>query len=562
MDANNIDQILTNYLKYFPKEKENLKQLINFIEQSKTLNEDIFSSTNTVGHITASGYIYSKKEKKLLLLKHKKLGKWLQPGGHVEKVDKTILDTAKREIFEETGLKDLELVNLSINNAIPFDINTHFIPESPKKNMPAHYHHDFRFLFTIDKIEDVKIDTEESNGYKWIDISDLQDADNMNVIIGKINKILNSDLNVIKYYNKIIDEFNINLKEFNCIVVSHIIPDCKHYLEALNSVCNILAVIPKPNSIDEDTMDEIKDQYTFLHVKRNEINENEKLIDLIKNSKRDIIIFDIGGYFSEFIVKNKSISTKIKYIIEDTENGHQKYENLNVEQEILSVARSELKDNEDYLVGESVIFSAESILRKMGKVLEYLNCGIIGYGKVGYSIGNHLLQRGVKPTVYDINALKQISALNRECDINNKSYIISNSEVLFLATGNHSLNIHDFMKIKNGAYIFSVTSSDDELDDSYLDTEYTIEEIKPNIYKYYSSNNWFYLIKKGNAVNFLHNAVMDDFIHLVKSEMIVAAQLLIKNQDLCKKNNILETNKSVKMQISKVWLDVFKRGKY
>lgn len=205
MNRNNIEQILKSYFKYFPKEREDLKQLINFVKQSQKLNEDIFSSTNTVGHITASGFIYSKKEKKLLLLKHKKLGKWLQPGGHVEKVDKTILDTAKREIFEETGLKDLELVNLSINNAIPFDINTHFIPESPKKNMPAHYHHDFRFLFTIDKIEDVKIDTEESNGYKWIDLSDLQDADNMNVIIGKINKILNSDLNVIKYYNKIIN---------------------------------------------------------------------------------------------------------------------------------------------------------------------------------------------------------------------------------------------------------------------------------------------------------------------------------------------------------------------
>ena len=57
----------------------------------------------------------------------------VQPGGHVEKVDRTILDTAKREIFEETGLKALELVSLSINNGIPFDINTHYIPESQKK---------------------------------------------------------------------------------------------------------------------------------------------------------------------------------------------------------------------------------------------------------------------------------------------------------------------------------------------------------------------------------------------------------------------------------------------
>lgn len=74
----------------------------------------------------------------------------------------------------------------------------------------------------------------------------------------------------------------------------------------------------------------------------------------------------------------------------------------------------------------------------MGKVLQYLKCGIIGYGKIGYSIGNHLLQRGIKPVVYDINPIKQINALNRMCDISNKNDIISNSEVLFLAIENFS----------------------------------------------------------------------------------------------------------------------------
>lgn len=65
MNRNNIEQILTSYFEYFPKERDNLKQLINFVKQSPKLNEDdIFSSTNTVGHITASGFIYSKKGKK------------------------------------------------------------------------------------------------------------------------------------------------------------------------------------------------------------------------------------------------------------------------------------------------------------------------------------------------------------------------------------------------------------------------------------------------------------------------------------------------------------------
>ncbi len=189
----NVKAIVTTYLKYFKNELDSLNQLITFVNQSTKEDEDIFSSTNAVGHITASGFIYAKKEQMILLLEHKKLGKLLQPGGHVEDVDNTILETAMREIYEETGLNHLELVNISSNTDIPFDINTHFIPENPKKDMVAHYHHDFRYLFVVEEISDIKIDTTETNSYKWIKISDLQENDNFRRIIEKINHILNSD---------------------------------------------------------------------------------------------------------------------------------------------------------------------------------------------------------------------------------------------------------------------------------------------------------------------------------------------------------------------------------
>lgn len=73
----NIGPILNRYLDYFPEEKESLEQLEDFIEQNKENQEAIYSSKNTVGHVTASGFLYDKRDKKLLLLKHKKLEKWL-----------------------------------------------------------------------------------------------------------------------------------------------------------------------------------------------------------------------------------------------------------------------------------------------------------------------------------------------------------------------------------------------------------------------------------------------------------------------------------------------------
>ena len=121
--------------------------------------------------------------------------------------------------------------------------------------------------------------------------------------------------------------------------------------------------------------------------------------------------------------------------------------------------------------------------------MEYKRCGIIGYGKIGESIGCHLIQKGVKPLVYDKISTKQIRAYNRMCEIDKKNNIIKKCDVIFLATGNHSLNINDFRNIKNGTYIFSVTSSDDEIDNSYLEDEYEVFEVDQHIYKYSNENN-------------------------------------------------------------------------
>jgi 8-oxo-dGTP pyrophosphatase MutT (NUDIX family) len=55
---------------------------------------------------TASVFIVH--EGKVLLHLHKKLNRWLQPGGHIE-LDEGPLEAAIREVKEETGL-DVELV--------------------------------------------------------------------------------------------------------------------------------------------------------------------------------------------------------------------------------------------------------------------------------------------------------------------------------------------------------------------------------------------------------------------------------------------------------------------
>ena len=187
---NKIEKIVNDYLEYYPEEKDNMFKLIELINHNKENISNLFNRKNFEGHITASGFIYCLSEDKLLLLEHKSLNRFLQPGGHVEKDDSEMISTAKREILEETGIKDLESVSISDDVNVPFDINSHFIPANPKKQEDGHYHHDFRYLFVVDKVEDITIDYNESNDYKWVSVSDLLNDERFGLTIKKIVSLI------------------------------------------------------------------------------------------------------------------------------------------------------------------------------------------------------------------------------------------------------------------------------------------------------------------------------------------------------------------------------------
>lgn len=57
--------------------------------------------------------IVSRYQDKWVFCKHKNRGTWEVPGGHRE-VGEIILHTAKRELFEETGAKDFEIIPICV----------------------------------------------------------------------------------------------------------------------------------------------------------------------------------------------------------------------------------------------------------------------------------------------------------------------------------------------------------------------------------------------------------------------------------------------------------------
>ena len=118
---------------------------------------DCFERSCQVGHITGSAWIVNRAGDRVLLTHHRKLGRWLQPGGHSDG-DPDTLEVALREAREESGL-DVRALDEAI-----FDLDVHLIPA--RGHEPAHYHYDVRFL--VQAMEERFRVSEESCALAWV----------------------------------------------------------------------------------------------------------------------------------------------------------------------------------------------------------------------------------------------------------------------------------------------------------------------------------------------------------------------------------------------------------
>ena len=146
------------------EEDVDLRTIRVFVAQHKAP----FDRRIVQGHLTASAVVMSAEGDRVLLLHHRKLDRWLQPGGHGDPGETSGEAVALREALEETGLAGLALHPAAPR---PLDVDVHDISARPDE--PAHQHLDLRYLVMAPREAGLRRSVEETNDLRWFSWDEL-----------------------------------------------------------------------------------------------------------------------------------------------------------------------------------------------------------------------------------------------------------------------------------------------------------------------------------------------------------------------------------------------------
>ncbi|MEU1819941.1 adenosylhomocysteinase [Streptomyces abikoensis] len=362
------------------------------------------------------------------------------------------------------------------------------------------------------------------------------------------------------YFRRITAQFPVG-GPISLLIITHLLPERPAFLHSLARTSTIAAILPKPRSINPQALHETRRTYTVHDLSRGLFADPARALEYLEKtaSGHDVALLDIGGYFAPALTTlADKFSGRVLGVVEDTENGHQRYEALDeLPCPVFSVARSPLKHCEDHLVGRSIVFSTDALVRARGDILTSRSACVIGFGKVGRSIAHTLRAHDLRVTVFDSDPVKRIQAHSQGFRTPaSRTEAIRDAELVLCATGNLALRQSHFETLRNGAYVASVTSSEDELELNALDGLYQRTPMGEHLTRYEVTGHYFYVLAEGGAVNFVHGAAVGTYIHLVQAEILAATAALSRGGH---DPGLHEVPSTIRQTIAQIWLDHFDR---
>lgn len=145
------------------------------------------------------------------------------------------------------------------------------------------------------------------------------------------------------FLQRITEHFPVG-EPINSLVITHLLGERPCFLNAVNGVAPIRAVLPKPRSICEEAREEIRESLPIGRLIRSTFADPDSAVDYLEEiaAGEELVLLDIGGYFAPCLdAVCSQFSGTIRGVIEDTENGLHRYQELDkLPCPVFSVARS------------------------------------------------------------------------------------------------------------------------------------------------------------------------------------------------------------------------------
>lgn len=166
-----MKEIIQEIKAYEPYNKQEVADKKLFLDKLQ-FQENLLTRENQDYHFSSSAWVVNPMYDKVLMVYHNIYQSYSWTGGHADGCDDLLL-VAKKELEEETGIKDYQLIHEGL---FAFDILPVYAHYKKGKFIKDHYHINTTYLFMAPEEQSLEINEEENSDVKWIDVAEIDTA--------------------------------------------------------------------------------------------------------------------------------------------------------------------------------------------------------------------------------------------------------------------------------------------------------------------------------------------------------------------------------------------------